>query len=133
MSGARAFFDTNVLLYLLSADAAKADASEALLAQGGVISVQVLNEFASVASRKLKLPWPAVREILETLTCALEVRPLTIETHQHGVSIAERYRLNLYDGLILAAAEQAECGLVFSEDMQDGLDLGGLSVRNPFA
>ena len=55
MSKADRFFDTNVLLYLLSKDTAKADRAEILLASGGVISVQVLNEFASVASRKLAL------------------------------------------------------------------------------
>ena len=52
MSGSEDFFDTNVLLYLLSADAAKADRAEELLAIGGTISVQVLNEFADVASQQ---------------------------------------------------------------------------------
>lgn len=133
MSVARAFLDTNVLLYLLSDDTAKADVSEALLADGGVISVQVLNEFAAVGSRKFKLPWPAIREILETLGKSLEVRPLTIETHLRGVVIAERYQINIYDGLILAAAEQAACDRIYSEDMHHGLTLdSGLSIENPF-
>ena len=123
MSAARAFFDTNVLLYLLSDDMTKADASEALVAKGGVISVQVLNEFAAVASRKFKLPWPAIQEILETLRETLEVRSLTVETHQRGVSIAARYQINIYDGLILASAEQSGCDLIYSEDMHHGLKL----------
>ena len=62
MSGTEAFLDTNVLLYLLSRDAAKADRAEALVVAGGVISVQVLNEFASVASRKLEMSWAEIRE-----------------------------------------------------------------------
>ena len=57
MSAADAFFDTNVVLYLFSADAAKADRAEALLAAGGLISVQVLNEFAAVARHKLGMTW----------------------------------------------------------------------------
>ena len=55
MSAADVFFDTNVLLYLLSDDATKADRAESLLASGGTISVQVLNEFASVAAGKLAM------------------------------------------------------------------------------
>jgi predicted nucleic acid-binding protein len=65
MSAGKPFFDTNVLLYLLSTDA-KADQAESLLAGGGVVSVQVLNEFVSVALRKLKMKWPELREILAT-------------------------------------------------------------------
>ena len=64
MSKADSFFDTNVLLYLLSTDGARADRAEALLASGGTISVQVLNEFASVASRKLAMSISEIREIL---------------------------------------------------------------------
>ena len=52
------FFDTNVLLYLLSGDQAKANAAETLVASGGIVSVQVLNEFASVATRKLHILIP---------------------------------------------------------------------------
>lgn len=72
MDDVEPFLDTNVLLYLLSADAAKADRAEALLAAGGVISVQVLNEFANVASRKLAMTWPEIREILAAVrtTCS---------------------------------------------------------------
>lgn len=54
MSGSEGFFDTHVVLYLLSADAAKADRAEELIARGGTVSVPVLNEFAAAASRKLR-------------------------------------------------------------------------------
>ena len=67
MSGARPFFDTNVVLYRLSSDRAKADRAEALLAEGGVISVQVLNEFVPVARRKSRMGWPEVNEVLQIL------------------------------------------------------------------
>ena len=91
MSATDAFFDTNVLLYLLSEDAAKADRAEDLLADGGVISVQVLNEFAAVASRKLGLAWPEIREVLGTAQSLCRVEPLTMATHERGLAIAERY------------------------------------------
>lgn len=129
----KAFFDTNVLLYLLSADTGKADRAEALLSAGGVISVQVLNEFAAVASRKLTTPWPAIRDILEVVRLTTDVVPLDLHTHQLGLDIAERHRLSIYDSLILAAAKLASCDLVYSEDMQHGFQLpSGPQVLNPF-
>lgn len=131
MSVDRPFFDTNVLLYLLSDDP-KADRAEALLAGGGMISVQVLNEFASVASRKLKLKWPEIREILTTIRTFCEVIPVTVEIHEAGLGIAERYQLSFYDSLILAAAEHAGCKIVYSEDMQHGHKVNSVKISNPF-
>jgi len=132
MSVARPFFDTNVLLYLLSKDA-KADKAEALLAAGGVVSVQVLNEFASVAFRKLKMTWPEIRDILATIRAICEVVPVTLEIHETGLVLAERYGLSFYDSLILAAAKHAECRVVYSEDMQDGQSVQTVIIRNPFS
>jgi predicted nucleic acid-binding protein len=131
MSADKPFFDTNVLLYLLSADV-KADKAEALLALGGVVSVQVLNEFASVAFRKLKITWPEIREILATIRAVCEVVPVTVEIHETGLAFAERYGFSFYDSLILAAAAQAKCRTVYSEDMQDGQLVQGVTIRNPF-
>jgi predicted nucleic acid-binding protein len=131
MSAGKPFFDTNVLLYLLSADA-KADQVESLLAVGGVVSVQVLNEFVSVAFRKLKMKWPEIREILATIRAICEVIPMTVETHETGLTIAERYGFSFYDSLILSAAIQAECRVVYSEDMQDGQIVQSVTIRNPF-
>ncbi|HUM91817.1 MAG TPA: PIN domain-containing protein [Candidatus Competibacter sp.] len=134
MRGTDSFFDTNVLLYLLSGDAAKADHAEAVLARGGTISVQVLNEFASVAARKLGLSYPEIREVLELVRAVCTVEPITLETHDLGLQIAERYGFSLYDALIVAAALQARCRTLYSEDLQDGQTIDGrLVVRNPFA
>ena len=131
MSAGKPFFDTNVLLYLLSADK-KADKAEALLALGGVVSVQVLNEFASVSSRKYQLAWPEVREALATIRAGCEVIPLTVEIHEGGLAIAEKYGLSFYDSLILAASVHAKCRMVYSEDMQHGQVVQGVTIRNPF-
>jgi len=133
MSAAEKFFDTNVLLYLLSSDAEKSDRAEQLLSAGGVISVQVLNEFASVASRRLKMSIEEIREVLTTIRAICTVVPISEETHDVALRLAERYGLSIYDSLIVAAALIAECKTVVSEDMQDGQILDGkVKIRNPF-
>lgn len=133
MNGGDGFFDTNVLLYLLSADTAKADRAEEVLALGGTISVQVLNEFAALASRKLRMSWREVREVLAQIRAVCTVVPVTIETHEQALRIAERYGLSIYDALIVSAALLAGCKTLHSEDMQDGQIIERrLTIRNPF-
>ena len=134
MSAERVFIDTNILLYLLSGDSAKAGRGETLLEQGGVISVQVLNEFSSVATRKLGMNWTEVRDVLQVLRAVCEVQPLTINVHERGLDLAERYQLPVYDAMIAASAALAECGILYSEDFQNGMRLmDGLKIENPFA
>lgn len=133
MNGGERFFDTNVVLYLLSEDAAKADRAEELLRLGGVVSVQVLNEFASVAVRKLGMSFDEIREVLDPLRTVCQVVSITAETHDLGLRLAQRYGLSVYDAMIVAAALLAGCKTVVSEDMQDGQVIDGLTVRNPFA
>lgn len=128
----QAFFDTNVVLYLLSADQQKASAAEALIASGGVVSVQVLNEAASVCLRKLKLPWSEVHELLEAVKACCEVLPLSLAVHERALYLAERYQLSFYDALICSAARGADVKTLYSEDMQDGLVIGSLTIENPF-
>ena len=129
---AETFLDTNVLLYLFSADHAKADRAEEMVAQGGVVSVQVLNEFASVATRRLGMRVAEAAEALAAVRALCKVVPLTEETHDAGMHIAERHRLSIYDAMIAAAARLAGCKVILSEDMQDGFHLEGMRVRDPF-
>lgn len=127
------FFDNNVVLYLASSNVAKAERAEALLRSGGKISVQVLNEVANVACRKLGFSWPQVVTFLAELRSLVAVEPLTVETHEGGLWLSERYRLSFYDALIVSAALIAGCDTLWSEDMQHGLTIDGrLTVRNPF-
>jgi predicted nucleic acid-binding protein len=132
MNEADSFFDTNVLLYLLSKESAKADRAEGLLASGGIVSVQVLNEFVSVASRKLAMTIPEIREILSTIRTVCIVKPLDIETHELGLDMAERYGFSIYDSLIVAAAVHARCAVLYTEDSQQGQVIDQLVIRNPF-
>jgi predicted nucleic acid-binding protein len=129
----RPFVDTNVLLYLLSGDAAKADRAEALLTGRIVISVQVLNEFANVARRKLGLAWSQVECALQDIRRFADVRPLTFDTHERGMALAQRYQLNVCDAMIAAAALEAGCTTLASEDFSSGQRFeGSLTIRNPF-
>lgn len=133
MSETEAFFDTNVLLYLLSRDASKADQAESLIAAGGTISVQVLNEFASVASRKLEMSWSEIQDVLGIIRALCQVEPLGLDTHDLALTIAERHRFSLYDSMILASARLANCQLVYTEDLQHGQVIDEqLKIINPF-
>jgi predicted nucleic acid-binding protein len=133
MSAAERFFDTNVLLYLLSGDHARAGRAEKELSSGGVVSVQVLNEFASVASRKLQMSIAEIREVLTAIRAVCTIVSISAETHDLGLQIAERYGLSVYDSMIVASALLAECKTLISEDMQDGQTFHGrIRVRNPF-
>lgn len=130
----RPFFDTNVLLYLLSGDTAKADRAEEVLSGGGVVSVQVLNEFAAVCIRKLGMSWADVAEALETIRALCSVEPLTVETHDRGRELAIRYGFPVYHAMIVAAALIAGADTLYSEDLQAGLRVdGSMVVRNPFS
>ncbi|MDO8704135.1 MAG: PIN domain-containing protein [Sulfuricaulis sp.] len=129
----RSFIDTNVLLYLLSDDARKADRAEEIIQAGGTISVQVLNEFAAVASRKLKMSIAEIRETLDTIRAVCAVAPLTEETHVLGLQITEQYRLSVYDAMIASAALISGCSILWSEDMQHGMVIEQrLVIQNPF-
>ena len=134
MPGPKAFIDTNILLYLLSAETDKADRAETIIQAGGLISVQVLNELTNVARRKLAMPWVEINEVLSLIRSICPVMPLTIETHDRGRRIAERYGLNVYDAMIVASALLEGCETLYSEDMQDGQRIDHqLRICNPFA
>ena len=127
------FIDTNVLVYLASGESAKADRAESIIGEGGTISVQVLNEIAHVARRKMRLPWKDTEAFLSSIRGLLPVEPLTIETHETGLALAERYGLSIYDAMIVASALLADCDTLWSEDMQHGLVIDGrLRIANPF-
>jgi len=128
-----AFFDTNILVYAQQ-NGAKADKARALLAAGGVLSVQVLNEFAAVASRKLGKEWDEIGEAIEDALALVEPPlPLTMALHEAARAIAGDHGLAFYDALIVAAALDAGCDTLLSEDLQDGRVFGDLKIVNPFA
>ena len=129
---AKPFIDSNVVLYLFSSDTLKADRTESLLQSGGLISVQVLNEVASVCLRKLKMTWEEVAAVLETLKSACEVLPVTLTSHEKAVGLAKRFQISFYDANISATAILGGADTLFSEDLQNGMSMDSLTVVNPF-
>ena len=131
---AKAFFDTNVLIYAVAQNDPRSAKAEALLASGGALSVQVLNEFASVARRKIHMSWNEVTEVLKAIRVLCpSPAPITVETHDAALAIAENYGYEIYDALIAASALEAGCIILYSEDMQHRQVLEGrLTVWNPF-
>jgi predicted nucleic acid-binding protein len=132
---AKVFFDTNVLIYAVANEDRRSARAEELLGSGGVVSVQVLNEFVAVVRRKLSMPWRDVLLALEAFR-VLCPSPLavTIEMHEAALIIAEKYGYKIYDALVVAAALKSGCGVLYSEDFQDGQKIDGkLTIRNPFA
>jgi predicted nucleic acid-binding protein len=131
MSGS--FFDSNALLYLASPDRDKIDRVRFLLREGGTISVQVLNEVARVSHRKFGMSWSETREFLSLIREFVVVIPLTIDIHESGLRLAERFGFSIYDSFIVAAALSARCDTLWSEDMHDGLLIDDrLRIVNPF-
>lgn len=131
---AKPFIDTNVLVYAYSLDDGRNERAAALIAAGGVVSVQVLNEFVNVARRKLCFDWDKIVWALDDLTTLLDApMPLTMEVHRGGIDIARRFGFRIYDSLILSTARLAGSRVVYTEDLQDGQMIDGVLVRNPFA
>lgn len=133
MSGAESFFDTSVLLYLLSCESEKAHRVESLLAESGVISVRVLNEFTAVAIGKLAMTLADVREILDTVRSICHTEPLTVDDHDRAGLVMERYTFSFYDSVIVASALRAACKVLYTGDLQHGQRIEQqLRVVNPF-
>jgi predicted nucleic acid-binding protein len=131
---AKDFFDTNILIYAVAKNDPRAITAEELLQNGGLISVQSLNEFAAVGRCKLGMDWEEIKEFLD-LVCILcpNPTPISLDTHKLAIVIAEKYRYSTYDALIVAAALDAGCTTLYSEDLQDGQTMHRqLTIRNPF-
>jgi predicted nucleic acid-binding protein len=130
----RAFLDTNIFVYAIVQDDPRTHDAEELIAEGGKVSVQILNEFAAVARRKTNMTWGEVQLGLETIKILCpDPLPITLDTHQGALAIAEKYGYGIYDALIVASALEAKCATLYSEDMQDGQVIDRrLTIRNPF-
>jgi predicted nucleic acid-binding protein len=130
----RAFLDTNIFVYAIVQNDWRTHDAEELIAEGGKISVQVLNEFVSVARKKTNMSWGEVQLGLETIKILCpDPLPITLDTHHEALEIAEKYGFKIYDALIVASALEAKCTILYSEDMQDGQVIDRrLTIRNPF-
>ncbi|MBO0768517.1 MAG: PIN domain-containing protein [Solirubrobacterales bacterium] len=133
------FVDTNVLLYRVLADPAEAAkrqrAMEVFRTQNCWLSVQVLQEFyfqATHPRRVVRASHEAacgfVREFLWR-----RVQPMTIPIFLAATETKQRFQISYWDAAIIEAARALGCATVYSEDLNDGQDYGGVRVENPFA
>jgi predicted nucleic acid-binding protein len=127
------FLDTNVVFSGFTKAGPRTTVAEELLLQGGVVSVQVLNELVSAVRKKLRMNWDEVRRVIDdTLLVCPNPRPLRLETHRSALRICSRYGFGVYDGLIIASALEAGCAILYTEDLQHGQIVEGLRIENPF-
>ncbi|MFP5235908.1 MAG: PIN domain-containing protein [Acidobacteriota bacterium] len=129
----RNFFDTNVLIYALAGSGSKTRVAEELLIDGGFVSVQILNELAAVLRRKFTGDMMRVRDMIEAVirNCP-DPLPLSLHTHRIGLRLCERYGFSIYDGTMIASAQEAGCKILYTEDLHHGQVIDGLRVENPF-
>jgi predicted nucleic acid-binding protein len=131
--GPQVFFDSNVLIYAFTQAGNKTNRAQQILSFGGAVNVQALNETANVLRRKFNVGWPRIGQIVDAIlrTCPNPL-PLTLDTHRAALRICERYVYSTYDGLIIAAAKEACCTTLYSEDLQHGQIIEGVRIENPF-
>ena len=130
-----AFLDTNILIYAQGGGRKSEVARQAILA-GGVISVQVLNEFAAVLRRKFRFEWGVIAEAIADARIALDpVRPIDVAIHTEALALAlaRSHGFSFYDSLIVASALEAGCDTLLTEDLQTGRRIAGLTIVDPFA
>ena len=126
------FFDSNILLYLVEFSDPRRKEAKKLVQIGGIISVQVLNEFADVARRKFKMSIEEISDVLKAVRESCDVVSLTLPTHERALEIASSFNVGIYDANIVAAAELAGCDVLYTEDLNNGQRFGSVTIVNPF-
>lgn len=127
-----AFIDTNVLIYA-QGTGTKSETARQVILDGGIISVQVLNEFAAVLRRKFRLEWDVIVDALADVRAALgPVQLIDVEIHSRAVALARSHDFSFYDALIVASALAAGCGTLLTEDLQAGRRIARMTIVNPF-
>ena len=134
------FLDTNVFVYtfdrraIAKRDRARALVERALETGDGVVSYQVVQEFLNVALHRFERPLAAdealryLRDVLDPLCSVFS----SLGLYEHAISLQRRWRFSFYDSLIVAAALEAGCSTLYSEDLQDGQQVESVTIANPF-
>lgn len=131
----RRFLDTNVLIYCYTFTEPKKQSQARAVANlpNVLLSTQVLKEFANVLRKKFKQDWSVIRATLDEVSNNFEVYDNHTRTIQHACFIAERYETSFYDSLIIGAALENHCSVLYPEDMQHGQIIENvLKIENPF-
>lgn len=134
------FIDTNLFIYQLEAlEERKAATADRIIRKGietrnACISFQVVQECLNTALRKAEIPLSTdeTKQYLDNVLAPLFRVPASLSLYRRALDLQTRYRYGFYDSLIIAAALDAGCTLLYSEDLQDGQRIEGLTIRNPF-
>ncbi len=134
------FIDTNIFIYSFQPDEPKKQSvaqeliRNALKKQTGCISSQVIQEFLNVATKKFKPPLSHQESLkyLDTVLAPLCEVFSSLEMYHKTIEITERWKYSLYDSMIIAAALQANCAILYSEDLHHGQQIESLVITNPF-
>ena len=135
MSGKLQFLDTNILVYAYSEDdPQKREVARSLISSGEVmIGTQVLQEFANISHKKLKVKWEEIQATIEELSSKIPLWINSDETIKKACQIAAKYGYSFYDSLIISAALESQSAVLFSEDMHGGQTIENqLEIVNPF-
>ncbi|ACF14497.1 PilT protein domain protein [Chloroherpeton thalassium ATCC 35110] len=136
----RFFIDTNIFVYSFDVNQSSKCAisrkliQKALQEKTGCISTQVIQEFLNVSAKKFNPPLQAqdrIKYLDKVLAPLCRIYP-SFELYRQSIDISERWQYSFYDSLIIAAAIQANCSILYSEDMQHGQNILLLTVKNPF-
>ena len=127
------FLDSNVMIYAyFKQDGKKQHISKQLISQNATISTQVLQELSNTLHRKIKVDYSIVRLILQECLKNCDLKTNTSDTVFKALDIAEKYGFSFYDSLIVAAALESKCKILYSEDMQHNQQIENLTIKNPF-
>lgn len=129
----RPFLDTCIFVYTLVDGEPRQKRAIEIVDGGGKVSIQVLNEFANVCRRKMHMSWDEIVGALQSVRyfCPNPI-PITLSVHEKALGIGRRHGFSVYDCLMIAAAAEAQCTTLYTEDLQHGQIVEGLRVVNPF-
>lgn len=130
------FFDTNILIYAhTDVDNAKQQKAGQLIqdTSSAIVSTQVIQEFINACLVKFEMEVPVVQKLIGEIARNFIVLTNTFQTIEYSLSIKDKYHFSFWDSMIIAAAIESDCNILYSEDLQDGQIIEGvLTVVNPF-
>jgi len=137
---AESFIDTNLFIYqLVASDERKSATADRIIRKGietrdACISFQVVQECLNTVLRKAEIPLSTdeTKQYLDHVLAPLFRVPASLSVYRSALDLQTRYRYGFYDSLVIAAALDAGCTRLYSEDLQDGQRIGGLTIKNPF-
>ena len=131
------FIDSNILVYTDDAGVAGKQAvaialvADLMRSRTGVLSLQVLQEYFSIVTRKLGVDAVTARAKVELLG-AFSMTPIDVDDVLGAIDLHRLHQISFWDGLIVRAAQQARCARIYTEDLQDGRRFDGVEIVNPF-